>query len=43
MGGGLAFTLPIEPEWFKVVITALVSSLIVTGLVIGNTLQNGKK
>ena len=41
IGGGLAFNVPIEPEWLKVVITAFVSSLIVTGIVVGNTL--GKK
>lgn len=43
LGGGLAFNLPIEPEWLKVVITALIASSIVTGLVVANHLQGAKK
>ena len=42
-GGGITFSLPIEPEWLKIVLTALVASFIVTGIVIGNTLGNAKK
>jgi len=39
MGGGIAFNLPIEDPNLKILITALISASVVTGLVLSRELQ----
>lgn len=42
VGTSIAFNLPIEDMNMKVLITSLLSSMIVTGIVIGKSLENAK-